>query len=184
MKTIHYVNLTNGIEKIPELEDFRFIRIQSSHCEEKKFDLVLRNLSDDFILNCLLGHQINIYDFGARKEIPRAVWQGVEWIKYIFNLYFLDIETIPITNGVNCLKYFQEQSRKLPEDVKKKLSYHKKFVSTTSIKINCITTSTTHDGDTKFFQKILWEVSNAKEDFEKLLKEIRNTSESLKQKGI
>lgn len=33
---INYINLTNGIELLPKLQgDYRFIRIQSSICEQK-----------------------------------------------------------------------------------------------------------------------------------------------------
>ena len=155
MKTINYINLTNGIERIPELTDYRFIRIQSTHCEQKRWDDILRNLSDDFILNVLLGNEINIYDYGANKEIPRAVYQGVEWIKYVLNLYYLGIEVTPFVRKHNCLTYFQECYKLISDETFRKLSYHRKYTFTKKINVNCITSNTKHDGDSQYYGDIL-----------------------------
>lgn len=46
--THNYINLTNGVEAIPMLkfwnEDYRFIRIQSTICEQKNWDRLIQDL--------------------------------------------------------------------------------------------------------------------------------------------
>ena len=73
----NYINLTNGVEAISTLQgDYRFIRIQSTVCEQKLWDRLIQDLDYDFLMNLALGHKCIVYDFGARKPIPRAVYQG------------------------------------------------------------------------------------------------------------
>lgn len=57
----NYINLTNGVEAIPMLEfwneDYRFIRIQSTICEQKNWDRLIQDLDYDFLMNLALGHK-------------------------------------------------------------------------------------------------------------------------------
>lgn len=83
---INYINLTNGIEVLPVLTDeFKFIRIQSTACEQKLWDRIIQDLDYDFLLNAAIGNECVIYDYGAKKPIPRAIYQGVEFIKYVLH---------------------------------------------------------------------------------------------------
>ena len=83
----NYINLTNGIEAIPEydLSQYSFIRIQSTACEQHLWDRLLQELDYDFLINVALGNECVIYDYGTRKPVPRAVYQGVEFIKFVLN---------------------------------------------------------------------------------------------------
>lgn len=49
MATKRYVNLTNGIEAISQLNlsDYSFIRIQSTICEQKLWDRLIQDLDYD-----------------------------------------------------------------------------------------------------------------------------------------
>lgn len=85
MNTKHFINLTNGIQAIEDykLSDYSFIRIQSTACEQKRFEEIVVTLSDDFLMSCAMGRNCIVYDYGANKTIPRAIWQGLEWVKFV-----------------------------------------------------------------------------------------------------
>lgn len=161
--THNYINLTNGVEAIPKLQDdYRFIRIQSTICEQKLWDRLIQELDYDFLMNLALGHECVVYDFGARKPIPRAVYQGLEFAKYVLNRRWLKREYITNVNRSknkerknNCNDYFDKCYQQLEDRTKKKLDYFLPYVSTTEIKLECITDCTQHDGDKAFYREVL-----------------------------
>lgn len=163
MKTYNYLNLTNGIEAIPKLNvEYRFIRIQSTACEVKKWDNLIQDLDYDFLMNLALGHKCIVYDFGARKPVPRAVYQGLEFVKYVLNRRWLNKEYITNVNRSkdinrknNCNTYFAKCYEHLEDRAKKKLDYFIPYINTDTINLECITDSTEHDGDREFYREIL-----------------------------
>lgn len=156
--TYNYINLTNGVEAIPMLkfwnEDYRFIRIQSTTCEQKNWDRLIQDLDYDFLMNLALGHKCVVYDFGARKPVPRAVYQGLEFVKYVLNRRWLGQEYITNVNRSknkerknNCKDYFDKCYQQLEDRTKKKLDYFLSYVNTEDINLECVTECTQHDGD-------------------------------------
>lgn len=161
-KIYHYVNLTNGIEAIPNIDgDYRFIRIQSTLCEQKRWDQLIQELDYDFLMNLALGHKCVIYDFGAGKPIPRAVYQGVELIKYVLHRrwlnkeYATDIRRAPQHEKRSCNRYFSDCYKSLEDRTKKKLDYFKAYIDTDNINLQCISSSTEHDSDKEFYRGVL-----------------------------
>ena len=76
---LHFLNLTNGIEALPELtslvsavgvpfEALRFCRIQSSHCEARDYYGVLESIDAEMLLLLALGYTVRVYDFGSRAK--------------------------------------------------------------------------------------------------------------------
>lgn len=53
---MNFINLSNGLLAIREygLTDYRFLRIQSSHCEGKHWADILWTLSDDFLMHAAM----------------------------------------------------------------------------------------------------------------------------------
>lgn len=163
---INYINLTNGIEHIPKLEfegeSYRFIRIQSTICERKLWDRLIQDLDYDFLMNIALGNKCVIYDYGTRKPIPRAVYQGVEFLKYVLHKRWLNKEYLSDCNRSNgdhhirkdCNSYFESCYRNLEDRTKKKLDYFKPYVMD-KINIVTVTDATIHDGDKDFYKDIL-----------------------------
>ena len=159
---INYINLTNGIEALPKLLDgYRFIRIQSTICEQKLWDRIIQDLDYDFLLNVSIGNECMIYDYGARKPISRAVYQGVEFIKYVLHKRWLNKEYLTDCNRSNgehirkdCNSYFESCYRNLEDRTKKKLDYFKPYVSGV-IDIKTVTDATIHDGDKNFYRNVL-----------------------------
>lgn len=152
----HFINLTNGIEFIPNIkEPYSFIRIQSTACEQKRWDFILQDLDYNFLMSLAVGEEVYVYDCGAHKEIPRAIYQGLEFVKFVLNKRWFDNAYIPIVRGHNCYQYFLEQYQQLNKKTKAKIDYFIKFLNCNQIKINVITSSTNHDSHYDYYNKIL-----------------------------
>lgn len=160
---INYINLTNGIEALPILPNgFRFIRMQSTICEQKLWDRLIQELDYDFLLNVAIGNECVIYDYGARKPIPRAVYQGIEFLKYVLHKRWLNEEYLTDCNRgkgehirKDCNSYFESCYRNLENRTKKKLDYFKPYV-VGEVNVVAVTDTTVHDGDKEFYKDILW----------------------------
>lgn len=161
MKTIHYINLTNGIEAIEShnLTEYRFIRIQSTLCEAKAWEKLILNLDDDFLMNLALGNNCVVYDFSAHKESPRAVYQGLEFVKYILNRRWFGREIRMHIRGmaVDMTFYEKEYNRTIArnKDVKRKLDYFKKFLNTEILLLTSVVGKTENDGNNNFYRNII-----------------------------
>jgi hypothetical protein len=97
---IEVVNLTNGLY-CPHLDNkhpaypignYRYSRIQSTHCEMKQWDeMVNTSFGPDLWLHLAMGHHLVVHDYSERpwKKDPairretRACWQGVNFIRYV-----------------------------------------------------------------------------------------------------
>lgn len=167
MEVNYYVNLTNGIEAIPALCDvvgtgYKFIRIQSTSCERHMWDKLIQDLDYDFLMNLALGKRCVVVDFGARKKVPRAVYQGLEFVRYVLYRRWLDKEYQTNINRHNnkniinnCNSYFNQCYKNLEDKTKKKLDYFKPYLNTDEIKLCSVCGSTVHDGDKEFYKNIL-----------------------------
>ena len=160
---INYVNLTNGIEALPMLPNgYRFIRIQSTICEQKLWDRLIQDLDYDFLMNAALGNECIVYDYGARKPIPRAAYQGIEFVKYTLYKRWLNKEYLTDCNRSkgehirkDCNSYFESCYKDLDNRTKKKLDYFKPYTKG-KINITTVTNMTKHDNDEEFYKMLLW----------------------------
>ncbi len=149
MRSYVFINLSNGIEALYRrdlsLENVRFIRIQSTACEQKRWEQILNDLSPDFMLLAALGENIIVYDYRAKKKCPRAIWQGMEWIKYVLHKRWFNKEYQPQGRAKSMKQYFSEQYLRLGRKTKRMLDYYGKFAAG-KININSIVDSTNNDG--------------------------------------
>lgn len=152
-----YLNLTNGIELLENLNslDFNFVRIQSTACEQKRWDFILQELDYNFLMHLALGESVIVVDYSAKKAQTRAVYQGLEFIKYTLNRYWLDKDYTPNVKGFNCQEYFKSVYDKLDKRTFKKLEYFKKFLKTNEIKLKGLCFKTEHDGDYGYYSELL-----------------------------
>lgn len=156
----HFINLTNGIEAIPVIsEPYAFIRIQSTACEQKRWDFVLQDLDYTFLLALASGETCVVYDYGANKPVPRALYQGVEWVRYALTRRWLGVEITPIVRGRRVLRYFRECYGALDKRTFAKIDYVRKFLNTDEIRIELRTGATQHDGDYDYYARILREAA-------------------------
>ena len=164
----NYINLTNGIEAVQQygLREYSFIRIQSTACEQHLWDRLFQDLDYDFLMNVALGNECVIYDYGTRKPVPRAIYQGVEFIKFALNKYWYGIENDVYIRrsqrtdyrGANARDYFNKEYELLSDITRKKLKYFQPYLCG-SINIRCVTSPTIHDNDKEFYANILREVT-------------------------
>ena len=141
MPTLNYINLTNGIEYLPEIDVHGYIRIQSTACEQKRWWFIINDLDYSFLLQVALGNKVIIYDTSAHKNVSRALFQGVEWVKYVLSKCWLGKEITPVVRGCNCRGYFRDCFRVSSRDKDlaiKKLKYLKKLIDPQVVDIEII----------------------------------------------
>ena len=149
----HFINLTNGIEAIPFLDNYEFVRIPSSYCETKSWDNLLFSLDSNFLMNLAVGNTCIIYDYSQNKEMPRALYQGVEYIKFVLYKRWFNVDYKPMVNHNNCFDYFN--SIRLSVSTKRKIDYFKKFLYTDKLNIKLSTGKTNFDGNYQYYKDIL-----------------------------
>lgn len=184
MNSIHYVNLTNGIEDISILEKCRFIRIQSTHLEQNHFEEVLMDLDNDLLMNLALGNKCIIHDKASRGgKLSRAVWYGIPWIRYALERAWFDkVPETVLVKSFNNAKYFDQLYRSLSASAKRKLKYYKKFLFCDHVEIGYVCDRTIHDGDHNYYRQILEEtLINVKETDRQNLPERKRTEENNKE---
>lgn len=163
---ITYINLTNGLEAIPSLAgDYRFVRLQSTLCEQKLFDQFIQEVDYDLLMNLALGRECQIIDFGSRSEIPRALWQGCAFLCYILEREWLKLPppkhyyTQKSNDGpeIDCGQFFEYKWNRLARRTKHKIEYFEKFLAPglSAIKLDWRGYWTTKDGDFEFYRQIL-----------------------------
>uniref|UniRef100_A0A7S3XSP6 Uncharacterized protein n=1 Tax=Heterosigma akashiwo TaxID=2829 RepID=A0A7S3XSP6_HETAK len=184
MKKIrHFINLTNGIEVVPHLlqsgvheEELSYIRLQSTHCESKNFLGILQDLDANFLLRLAQGDTCLVYDFGSRAGvgwpdgeigIPRALWWGVEWVRYALERCWLGPSAPGVrvmVRGHNIRGLFEQEYRSLPDKVKRKMRYYKKFLKIDpggKLSLYGIYSRTNMDGDAEGYATILDQCSKS-----------------------
>lgn len=160
MKTINFTNLTNGIEAIQKhnLKDYQFIRIQSSQVERHCWEKILLNMDDNFLMNLALGNVCKIFDYSAKKHIPRALYQGIAFLEFVLERRWFGRNSPMKIKNLNTNDIFYErayeQIRK-NRDIKKKLDYFKKFLNTDKLLIVMHFGHTDIDGKYDEYKRIL-----------------------------
>jgi hypothetical protein len=104
-----------------------------------------------------LGYECIIYDFGAHSETSKAMYYGIEWIKYVLNIRWFGNTEIPYVRGTNVARQFAQHYKTIGKKTKKQIDYYKKFVLTTQLNITIITASTENDNQPDYFFNILKE---------------------------
>lgn len=156
MKTIKYLNLTNGLEYADEVGEYKVIRIQSTICEAKNWNKLIQDLDYNFLLDLAQGNKIEIYDTSSKKNVSRALFQGVEFIKYAINRRWFGNENARANvKGQDVTNYFKKEYEGLEKSTKSKLDYVKKFLNTNSINIETHCRRTSHDGKYDYFKELL-----------------------------
>jgi hypothetical protein len=160
----YYLNLTNGIEFLDRQPNndyqYSFIRIQSTACEQKRWDFILQDLDYDFLMHLALGTHCVVVDYSAHKKVPRSLYQGIEWVKFVLNKVWLNKKYTPFVKQFNTTEYFEKMYKTLNKATLKKLKYFKYFLNTDKINLSTIPGHTSHDGQKQFFKNILLNYMN------------------------
>ena len=132
MGYIHFRNLTNGLVcDCPRWDVYktRVVRIQSTACEQKRWDAVLREVGADLFYCIATGDSCIIHDKSEKNRETRACWQGISWIRYATHRAWRDTEPPPEFSrcGMVVSPYWEQEFRKLPRSTRQMLKYFKKF---------------------------------------------------------
>jgi hypothetical protein len=126
---MNFLNLTNGIEYIPELSRVDgYVRIQSTACEQKRWWFILSELDYSFLIPVVSGTAVTIYDASQRKQVSRALYQGLEWISFALVRFYFGESKKTFVNNNNVTAYFEKCYQN--EDEYKKIALNKmRYVS-------------------------------------------------------
>ena len=136
----HFLNLSNGVEAALPLiqaglpvEQINFVRLQSTHCENRDHCGVLESLDNNLLINLALGFDCRIYDFGSRAQpfVPRALWWGMEWSRYTLCRAWKLEPPVPYLRGHKVQDYFEQEYRQIQSNQKlyRRLKYYRTFVT-------------------------------------------------------
>ena len=160
----HYLNLSNGILALEEEEyglmnNYSFIRIQSTACEQGNLASIIDTISDDLLMNTALGHNIHLYDFGSRTPIPRAFWMGVEWLKYVLHKIWFHTTYTPVNRrgklDTSLGSYFELKFRELSDSSRNRIKYYRKWLNTDTINISTHAKQTKLESQYDYMKTIL-----------------------------
>jgi len=156
-----FINLSNGIEALDDwvghglnIDYTSFIRIQSTWCEQKRWDDILFTLSDDFLMCLALGYYCVVYDCTVNEDC-RAIWQGIEWIKFVLNKVWFNKDYKPTGRCKSSYKYFCEEYKKLSKQTLKKIKYFKKFLLTDKLMLQCYVFQIKKEKPPRYFRELL-----------------------------
>lgn len=168
----HFINLTNGIEAIPQLlssgvneNELNYIRIQSTHCESRNYNAILEGLDTTLLMNLARGNVCLLYDFGSRGTgtligeddekygIPRAYWMGTEWIRHaLASIWHLPEARLGkrYVRGYNSVDHFNEQIMLIPKVLRRRIKYFRPYVTTKHLHLYPIYKRTMEDANKQF----------------------------------
>jgi hypothetical protein len=111
-----FLNLTNGLLYDGSFDGF--IRIQSTRCERKQWEELIKDIDNNFLMWLALGKDVVVVDYSARKKIPRALYQGMEWIWFACcKAWNIPLEKV-FVKKCNCIAYFEEEWLKIDDKTK------------------------------------------------------------------
>ncbi|KAG2442952.1 hypothetical protein HXX76_003027 [Chlamydomonas incerta] len=130
----HFVNLTNGIEALPMLQQlglhYSFVRIQSTACEQQNLELLMTELDANLLLHLALGHTCIVYDCGSRRRdgTPRALWYGLEFVRYCLTQLWKLPPCPALLRGRNVARTFDGHIRGFKQSTVKRIKYYAKYL--------------------------------------------------------
>lgn len=157
-EVFNFLNLTTGLEWIPilDLDLFHgFVRLQSSHLENKQFERFLQEFDNNVLMLLALGKTVFIWDCTSRKlkgEDSRACWQGISWINYVLDRAWFNHEGIYAFGMHIC---FREKYAHLSRPTLKRLKYYRRFLQTNEIHLGYECKVSDHDGDNDYYGRLV-----------------------------
>lgn len=147
--SVIFLNLTNGLQYLDlnlVYSPYYFVRIQSTACEQKRWDFILQELDHTFLFHLALGSHCSVWDAG-HQGMSRALWQGIPWVVYAANKHWYNVETRAICRGIDCTDYFRRMYATISRRTRKKLYYHRQFACGKPVSIERASVATQHDGN-------------------------------------
>jgi hypothetical protein len=125
---IHYLNLTRGALCADHVEQPRYLRLQSTWCEQKRWADVLWTLSTDFYVALASGQHLTVHDVSERSRQTRASWQGLSWVQFTCQRLWGGAPA-PVLNrgGMDMSPYFTHELARLDRRVRRHVGYFRQF---------------------------------------------------------
>lgn len=127
--SVHFVNLSNGLGCGHQPERPHFLRIQSTWCEQKRWEDVLMTVGPDLLYHLATnGEQLIVHDKSEKDRLTRALWQGMKWVVYACErAWGLEPESVIMRGGHNATGYFEGAYDSLSERTVNYLKYFGKY---------------------------------------------------------
>ncbi len=158
-KTKVFINLTSGVEALDKYgmstDDVSFIRIQSSHCEAHMWEKMLWELDSNFLMFLAMGYECVVYDFGAHTQNSKALYFGVEWVKYFLTRRWFNRDYKPIVKGKDIGNYFEAEYEKITRDLKRRIDYFRTFLFTDELHIRTVSSVTQYDNNKDYHRSLI-----------------------------
>ena len=108
LRQAHIINLSTGLEFLPEIEPDGNCRFQSSHLESKAWQQFLDSADASLLYMLATGTHVVLYDCGSRRSdgCPRTIWQGVPYLIYVLTRSWRLPAPTAWVNGHNVTSYF------------------------------------------------------------------------------
>lgn len=131
-KQINILNLSTGLEFLPDVVPDGFCRLQSSHLESKAWQKFIDSVDNNILYLLSQGNKITIYDCGSRRVdgCSRVIWQGIPLIRYFCEKSWGLVISPVFFRDCNATKF--AESLRINT---KKIDYFKKHIATDSINI-------------------------------------------------
>ena len=131
VKVHEYVNLTNGLACLPHIESPRYLRLQSTWCEQKRWQDILWATPPDLFMDLATGNPLVVHDVSERPRWTRACWQGLEWIRVASSRAWALAPPEPLSErgGRAMRQYLMAQYALLPRQTKGMLRYYKRYLT-------------------------------------------------------
>lgn len=136
--SLHFINLTNGLACLPHVDEPRYMRLQSTWCEQKRWDDVLFTLPPDFYMALAKGQSITVHDVSERPRRTRACWQGITCAKVSCALEWgLPLPSPDGRGGLSLQQYLiSEWHFSLSERTHTALRYYRRYIDTPSLAVS------------------------------------------------
>jgi hypothetical protein len=155
---VDFINLSSGLAWLAHPEgptDYRLVRIQSTACEQKRWNALIDDLDYDFMLAIASGCHCRVWDASAKKPVSRALYQGIPWIIFALESSWFGRASDPMVKNHNVRRYFAECFAALPATTLAKLRYGRKFVRTENILVEGHCMQTDLDGNYQVLSSLL-----------------------------
>lgn len=151
-QTIRYLNLTNGLEFLPEYPDARFVRIPSTSIEQNDWFSIFMELDHDLLFNLARGRECAIYDCGCRREVSKTISVGIPTIRGCLDAYWFN-KPKP-EKYVGLFEYEKGCNVDYLTRIKRKFDYYKRYLTGDSVKLHGVSKLTVHDGDREYYRQL------------------------------
>ncbi|KAK9817211.1 hypothetical protein WJX72_011116 [[Myrmecia] bisecta] len=161
----HFINLTNGIEALPvfaELElPYSFVRIQSTMCEQQRFEHLINEVDANLLMHLALGHCCLVWDYGSRNKkqgASRAQWYGIEFIRHVLNrVWWHNMTSEVYLRGYRVTPVFDQHINAFHNSTRKRVKYFRQYIPPcrTGPRLYSVYRATTHDDDANFYRELV-----------------------------